>query len=197
MAVTLDKQPIRATVVFGRVTVKTPDVVSFNVTRARGQMCATFSASVKVPATLVEDSTSILDSVITISAGEKGRENLIFTGKIYRSTVTPIFTDASKVMLNLAGKDMLCIMEGQKINRRVKSYKDGDTPPDMWGIVTAITRDNSPLRASFPVKVVSALPKAIDGLPKKDIIRTLSAYDRSLDRLTGKTGSGITWEVQQ
>lgn len=194
---TLTKQPIRATISFGRVTVRTPDVVSFNVSRARGQMCATFTASVKVPATTVEDSTSILDSFVTIQAGPKGNEILIFTGKIYRSTVTPIFTDASKVMVNLSGKDMLCVMEGQKINRRVKSYKDGETPPDMWGIVTGITRDNSPLRASFPAKVVSPLPKAIDKLPKKDIIKTLSAYDRSLDRNLGKLTSGITWEVQQ
>jgi len=206
MTVILKKETIRATISFGvsnqTIVINTPDVMSFNVNRTRGQMCATFNASVKVPASFVDDKSSSgsLLSDVVIKTTVDGLTRTIFTGKVYRCTVTPIFTDASKIMLNLSGKDTFCIMEGQKINRRVKSYKTGDgstttTPPDIWGVVTGITRDNSPLRATFPPKIISATPKAVTELPRTEVVRTLRAYDRDLDRNFSSPSTGIVWDI--
>ncbi|MHA1409734.1 MAG: hypothetical protein ACTSQY_05430 [Candidatus Odinarchaeia archaeon] len=180
MAVTMERQAVRATISFGDITVETPDVVSFNVRRARGQMCATFTASVKILSTRLSDSRDVLDAELVIKAGFKGNERTIFTGKIFKATVNPIRTDASKVMLSLSGKDVLHVMEGQKINRRVKTYRDGEKPPERWGLINNITKDNSIMRASLPPKVTSHTPKVVRELNFPGITYVEALYGKSL-----------------
>jgi len=143
---------IRATIKLGRMSISTPDVQSFNVKRSRGQMAATFSASVKIGVDDLTNSLDLVDSGIVIIAGPKGQEKTIFTGIVKSCTITPNRLDASKVILNLSGQDRMCIMNGQKINRRVKTYKDGDKAPERWGLVTALVSDNTPARVGFKAK---------------------------------------------
>lgn len=194
MAVTMERQAVRATIKFGNITVKTPDVISFNVRRARGQMCATFTASVKIPSSNLSDNKKdILNAGLTIAAGfEDPGEKIIFTGKIFKATVNPIRTDASKVMLSLSGKDVLHVMESQKINRRVKTYRDGEKPPERWGLVNSITKENMTMRASFPKKITSRLPKAVKAKELPEIIYTADAYSGEVDRKEASAIGGIS-----
>ena len=185
MSVTLDKQPVRAEISIGNLgTISTPNVVSFSVRRARNQMCATFQTSVKVDSDELRSSIDILDEGVIIKAGIKGNLKTIFTGKVSSCSMNPIRTDASKVMLNLSGKDVLSRLEGQKINRRVTTYRDGNTPPGRVGYITSILRENIPIRQNFPTKTYTSDPAVVNDLPAERIIKTIDAYieSRGLDR---------------
>jgi len=156
MTISLERQYIRATIKIGRdISISTPNVISFSVRKARGQASAQFSATVKMDSSALYSKT-LTASSITIEAGYRSSEKLIFTGRIYKCTINPIRTDASKVLVNLSGKDNLAILEGQKINRRLKTYKDGGSPPEKWGLVNGIVRAATPSRSKFPTKVTSA-----------------------------------------
>jgi len=162
---TLEKQPIRAEIKIGdRHTIRTPNIMSFNVTRTRGQSSAQFSASVKVNYNEISSSSSLLNSKIIIKAGEStnfGSLPTIFTGLVHKCVINPIRTDASKVMLNITGQDVLSILNGQKINRRLVTRRDGSTPPQRWGIVNNIVKQHTPPRQKFPDKVYSKNPVVV------------------------------------
>ena len=192
MAVTMVNQPVRATISFGGLIVNTPNVVSFNVRRARGQMCATFTASIRVSSSYLASSRDVVNASIVIKAGFKGSERTIFTGKIFKATINPIRTDASKVMLSLSGKDVLHIMEGQKINRRIKTYRDGEKPPERWGLINSITKENTAMKASFPVKLTSRRPKAVKAIGLPGVIYTAAAFGDKIDTREGEPIGSIT-----
>jgi len=158
-------QEIRAKITIGDVIIETPDVISFNVTRSRNTPTATFSASVKVPHDLVVESSQILNSNIIIEAGIKDSLKPVFTGIVYKCTVNPIRVDASKVILNLSGKDVLSLLDNQNVNRRVKTYRDGDRPPERWAAVTGVLKRDVPQAMKFPVAIVNNKLKASDKLP--------------------------------
>ena len=155
-------QKIRAEITMGGIKVVTPNVVSFSVRRARNQMAATFSASLKLPHTIATD----VGADIVIRAGVSGGLKTIFTGTVEKSTINPIRTDASMVMLNISGRDVLGVLEGQKINRRVKTYKDGDTPPERWGVISSVLKHNTSKIEKFPINIRDHQPKAIQDFPK-------------------------------
>lgn len=161
----LEKQPIRAEITIGnRYVIRTPNVVSFNVTRSRGQASAQFSASVKVDYDEISSSSSLINATIVIKAGEStnfGSLPTVFTGLVYKCVINPIRTDASKVMLNISGEDVLSILKGQKINRRLITRRDGSIPPQRWGIVNNITKQHTPARQKFPDKVYTKKPVVI------------------------------------
>jgi len=174
---TLEKQAVRATITLGDgIEVETPNVMSFNVSRARGQMYATFSASIKVDYNDITSSTQIVDSSIVIRAGLKGRERTVFTGTVYKCTVNPVRTDASKVMLNISGKDPMAVMEGQWVNRRLKTYRDGETPPERWGVVNSISKENTPLRKGLKTKVYTSEPIAVINLKNTTLYKTPDGF---------------------
>jgi len=175
---TLDKQAVRAEIIMGSYTVKTPDIISFSVSRARGQMSATFNANVKVPYTMVEAGDFIADS-LQIRAGIETRLNTIFTGKIYKCVVSPIRTDASKVQLSISGKDVLGVLEGQKVNRRLKTYKYGDGPIERWGIVNNVVKHNTPAVQKFKNKVFSPYPVGMTGLKGSYFVQAPSSFQYS------------------
>lgn len=166
----ITEQHIRARVTIGStLTVETPYVVSFSVRKARGQMCGTFNASLKVPVIQMSD---ILNSVVTIYAGVGSASNIIFTGYTYKSVINPIRTDSSLVMLNISGKDTLCKLEGQKINRRVNTYRDGNNPPERWGAITGIIRRDIPIEEKFEKKVYTHNPLFVDRTIDPQVITT-------------------------
>lgn len=166
---TIEREAIRATITIGNKKISTPDVISFNVRKARGQAAATFSASLRMDAAdLSSNAIGLVSQGIVIEAGIKGSEHRIFTGVVQSITINPVRTDASKVMVSLSGKDLMYKMEGQKINRRVKTYRDGTTPPERWGVVTAIEEDNTPVNVGFGHKTFTkktTVVRNIDGLP--------------------------------
>ena len=157
---TLERQPIRAEITigesFGGIVVRTPNIESFSVHRGRGEPAANFSAAVKIHYTDADRLKRFIRTKIIIKAGVGtgfGSLPVIFTGVILRCVFNPIRTDASMLMLNISGKDILYVLEGQKVNRRMKTYRDGTVPPEKWGVVNAIVKQNTPARVRFPLKV--------------------------------------------
>jgi hypothetical protein len=127
---------------------------------------------------MVESGDLVIQSVI-IRAGVGSSLNTIFTGKIYKCVVNPIRTDASKVMLNVSGKDVLGVLEGQKVNRRLKTYKYGDKPIERWGIVNNVVKHNTPAIQKFKNKVFSPYPVGIIGLKGTYEVKTPSSFQYS------------------
>lgn len=160
-------------------------------------MSSTFTASLKIEQGKFSISSlgSLKNASVEILAGQKGSLKTIFTGRVYKATLNPIRTDASKVMLNVSGKDVLSVMEGQKVNRRVRAYRDGSKPPERWGMVTNLKKDNSPTRASIPAKVYDKKPQGIVNIDLPDIIDILSAYNAIPERTEAAARSAITGET--
>lgn len=191
----LEKQPIRAEIKIGdNYIIHTPNVVSFNVTRSRGQASAQFSASVKVDYDDISSSSSLVNAKISISAGEStyfGNMPTIFTGFVYKCVINPIRSDASKVMLNISGQDALSILNGQKINRRLITRRDGEIPPQRWGIVNSISKQHTPARQKFPDKVYSKKPVIVVDWKGNYTVTTPDAY-----RLDTNPVRKRAWEVK-
>lgn len=184
-------QRVRAKITIeGMTSILTPNVVSFNVSKARGQMSASFSASVKVSH---DDLATTINNNIEIEAGTlEGGLIKIFTGLIERVVVSPVRTDASKVMLNLSGRDVLSVLEGQKINRRVTTYKSGDGPPQRWGAVTGVLRHNTSRLERLPIRINSDTTKAVQQLPQNTLDATpnLFQFKQTVDKGRDKNTLG-------
>jgi len=174
----LDKQQVRAKIetdlLKGSGIVETPDVISFSVRRARKQMSATFSASIKIGQDDLVSNAN--ESNIEIWAGYKNNLKLIFTGIVEKCVIQPVKSDASKIILNMSGRDPMSMMEGQKINRRLKTYKSGTGPAERWAVVTGITARNTPRIDKFKEKLIDAKPKAIQNMPQLQLDTTPDAY---------------------
>lgn len=122
--------PIRATISFGGLTVKTPWVLSFNVTKTRNSK-STFSASVKV---LSSDLASMSDNKVVIYAGEKGREKLIFTGYILSTRPSICFDDPNYTIINISGSDVLYRLDNEKYTRRQINSNT------RWAVIESVVR---------------------------------------------------------
>lgn len=177
-------QKVRAKVTVGSLVVRTPDVISFNVTRSRGQMSATCSASLKVDHTV---SSSQIGNIISIEAGADGRLLRIFTGIVYRCTINPARTDASKVILNISAKDMLSVMEGQRITRRVK---DSGLAPERWAAVTSILRRDFTQIMKVPDKLITNKPVGVTEIPYIPMYEVAKDLASQLDRQIPMTSMG-------
>lgn len=113
--ITLEK--IRARISFGSLVFETPDVLSFGVSRSRGQLAASFNCSIEVPANTVFP----VDQDIIIEAGTLGNIRQIFTGQVLQITVNPSFEDASNYVVNMSGQDRFQELEGKNISRRQRT----------------------------------------------------------------------------
>ena len=114
--ITLEK--IRASIQIGDKTFVTPDIKSFNVTRNRTALAATFSASIEVPIT----QKFATGSQVVIKAGtEQLVLPTIFTGTVTSITVNPAFERASSYIITLAGSDKFKDLEGKNISRRQRT----------------------------------------------------------------------------
>lgn len=130
-------------------------------------MAATFSASIKVPSDTFAAGTDgageVIGSAITIEAGAPDLKK-IFTGRIFKMVINPIFTDSSLVMVNLAGRDVLSLLEGQKVTRLVDTLRDQEgNPPGRWGVITSVTRTDQALDGRFYNRLYTAEKVAIPG----------------------------------
>jgi hypothetical protein len=108
---------IRAEITVGDKTFVTPDIKSFNVTRSRSQLAATFSASIEVPVT----QKFATGEQVVIRAGTEGNEQTIFTGSVRSVTVNPAFEKAVSYVINLSGADKFQELEGKNISRRQRT----------------------------------------------------------------------------
>lgn len=122
--------PIRATIKFGGVSVKTPYILSFNVSKTRNSK-STFSASLKIPS---DELNGMSDNEITISAGTKNNERLIFTGYVLSTRPSICFDDPSYTILNISGSDILYRLEGEKYTRRQMDSKS------RWAVIEGVVR---------------------------------------------------------
>lgn len=109
---------IRAEIIIGDKTFETPEVKSFNVTRSRSQLAATFSASIEVPVT----QRFATGEQIVIKAGTEGNIKTIFTGSVRSVTVNPAFERSTSYVINLSGADKFQELEGKNISRRQRSH---------------------------------------------------------------------------
>jgi hypothetical protein len=123
--------PIRATISFGGLSVSTPYILSFNVTKTRNAK-STFSASLKIESSIL---SSLSSNIISIKAGEKGRLIDIFTGYILSSRPSICFDDPNYTVLNISGADALYLLEGEKYTRRQINSKT------KWAIIDGVTRE--------------------------------------------------------
>jgi hypothetical protein len=113
--ITIEK--IRAEITVGDKIFVTPDIKSFNVTRARSQLASTFSASIEVPLT----QKFATGEQVVIRAGTEGNEQTIFTGSVRSVTVNPAFERATSYIINLSGADKFQELEGKNISRRQRT----------------------------------------------------------------------------
>ena len=127
----IDMVKIRAKVSIGNLSVVTPYILSFNVTKTRGAV-STFSASLKVKS--FSFNSTLSGKPVEISAGEGSPSNLIFTGMVKKATVTPCWDDPSYVILNISGEDALAYLRGKKYTRRCRSTQSS------WTTITGVTR---------------------------------------------------------
>lgn len=126
--ITLEK--IRAEITIGDKTFETPDIKSFNVTRGRAQLAATFSASIQVPVT----QKFATGEQVVIRAGTLGNLKTIFTGRVLSVTVNPAFERADSYVVNLSGADKFQELEGKNISRRQRTR-----PAQTFAAITQVT----------------------------------------------------------
>lgn len=138
--VTFDQVRIRATIEVGGTTISTPNILSFSVTRARGQMCATFQASVKIQGGVGFGTGGKI--IISANAGK------IFTGYVKKMSITPSKTDSSYVIVNMSGRDVLSVFEGGTFSRRVDATKMA-----RFGVISSVVQRNESYKERFPAKV--------------------------------------------
>lgn len=139
--ITIEK--IRAEIQIGDKTFVTPDIKSFNVTRSRSSLAATFSASISVPITQ-KFSTG---TQVVIRAGTEGNLQTIFTGSVRSVTVNPAFERATDYIITLSGADKFQELEGKNISRRQRTRA-----AQTFAAITSVTK--RPQRGiSYEVKI--------------------------------------------
>lgn len=175
--ITLEK--IRATISFSGITVETPHIKSFSVNRQRGQLSASFSATLEIP---VEDlfNASPLASDITIEAGADGTLNRIFTGEIRQLSIEPSWDKPEYQIVQISGNDIFIRMEGRTFSRRVKWESGG-----IWAKITSIERTHlSRGSSSLDRKIPRSGGRTIVNMPDpNDAQHDTFIYARDLSRI--------------
>lgn len=126
----IESVKIRATITLGSITIKTPYILSFNVTKTRNSK-STFSASLKISSNRL---SNIGDNRVEIFAGEKGEESKIFTGYVLSSRPSICFDDPNYTILNISGSDITYRLEGEKYTRRQMDSRS------KWAVIESVTR---------------------------------------------------------
>lgn len=125
--------PVRATITISNyIVVRTPFILSFNVSRQRGAP-ATFDASIKISHDELRG--AVAGGSIIIEAGTKGSEKRIFTGMIKKATINPCFDDPYFVRMDISGGDTLSMLEGKRYTRRCRATKGS------YATIQSVTRE--------------------------------------------------------
>jgi len=184
MAVSIKRVKIRARITFGAIVVVTPNILSFNVRRSRGQASASFSASLKVTHDELSSINTGLSANIKIEAGENDPDKVIFTGYVYKVTINPSRSDSSYAIINISGKDIMSVMEGQTVTRRTPARQLAK-----WGAITSLLRKRDKFKERFPLQIR-------DSKPRLSYSRIMEAEDTNIKSpspfVSDIDGSGMT-----
>jgi hypothetical protein len=178
------QEQIRSVIEIGSLfTVETPYVRSFNISKQRGNIISTFSATVEILMNdllqVVDDSLDLAGRTLTISCGLRDQEELLFTGEIRSVQVNPSWDKPEYFILNISGRDVMGRLEGKRYSRRVKWDSAG-----MWAKITNVrtTRQRKVARG-FDKKYVRKIAR-ISGFPDPSVIEHSSfVYARDLSRI--------------
>lgn len=127
----IERIKVRARVEIGSLTVSTPFVKAFNVTKARGQV-STFDATLKVSHDDVKG--SMTGDNVKILAGTDSGLSQIFIGMVRKAKISPCWDDPKFVMLSISGEDILSRLRGKKFTRRCRATMS------CWTAITGIAR---------------------------------------------------------
>lgn len=132
------REEIRARIVIHttpRLVVDTPYVLSFNVSKQRGQMIGSFSATIQVKVEDLPNSNLLSGQGIEIYAGLKDNLKKIFTGEIRFIRINPSWDKPEYLNLDISGSDVLQRLETKRYSRRI--------PWSSGGVWARIIRINS------------------------------------------------------
>jgi len=149
---TIRREDIRARITIGTLVIETPDVLSFSVSRSRGQPSASFNATIEVS---VDYSFQAVGDDIIIEAGLKDNLNRIFTGEIEQVQVNPHWEKSERYLLSISGRDRMARLEGKRFSRRQRSLGLGKL-----GIISGIV---SKSKNKGKIRVDSITDKADGG----------------------------------
>ena len=183
------QEEIRATIIIdgggALLEISTPYVKSFNVSKQRGSMVSSFSATVEILSGDVLSSTNAVldiadqDSILSIYAGTRGNEKLIFTGDLKSITINPSWEKPEYFYINLGGSDLLSRLEGKRYSRRIKWTGAG-----MWAKITNIkTTRNRKIARGFDKKFLRRIARITEFPSQSEIEHTSFIYARDLSRI--------------
>ncbi len=164
----IESIPIRAIIGFEEtgITVSTPYISSFSVTKSRGQ-ASTASVSMKVDAALVEN----MKGKIHIIAGPRDNMIRVFTGYVKTTTPSPCWDDPAFFMVNLSIVDELFKLESRKFTRR---QLDSDTS---WAIINDVISQGT---TYAKVKYAHNAPLVL--VSDKEILKELANNDAETEK---------------
>jgi hypothetical protein len=126
------REDVRAKITIGTLVVETPKILSFNITRARKQPYATFSASLEIN---IDDANIATSGLVVIEAGLKGNLIRRFTGYVEQVSMEPHWEKANIFVVNISGSDKMKELDGKKFSRRQRCLGLGKLAT-ITGIVT-------------------------------------------------------------
>ena len=133
----MEVQSVRSEVKIGDLSIVTPYVKAFSVTRQRGTLWA--SASITLNLLTMADNIVSGDD-IKIYATVDNDTKLLFTGYIDSMDVTPSMSKCGGAIITMTAYDKMYKLRLLKLNRRAQ-----ETPGEVWCAITGVTRkaDNS------------------------------------------------------
>jgi hypothetical protein len=63
----------------------------------------------------------------------------------------------------------------------LKTYKDGSTPPDRWGVVNSVIKHSTPVIQKFKSKIYDKKPKVTSKIPQFPLYKTPDAFNVNKD----------------
>jgi hypothetical protein len=164
-------------------TIETPYVRSFNINKQRGNIISTFSATIEILAAdlleVVDESLDLAGRMLTISAGLRDQEELLFTGEIRNVQINPSWDKPEYFILNISGRDVMGRLEGKRYSRRVKWDSAG-----VWAKITNVrTVRQRKVARGFDKKYVRKIAR-ITGFPDQSLLEHSSfVYARDLSKI--------------
>ena len=168
---------IRAKISIGTLSVETPFIQSFNVSKTRGQS-STFSASIKIHG---DDNSSLVGDQVEIYAGTKLGITKIFSGMVKKASITPCWDDPSYVIINMTGTDVLSLLEGKQFTRRCKATKAS------WVTIQSVARRGLK-SGKFKYKKEDVLMMTSAGIEEStELVKTIAPVMSNVDSLSKNT----------
>jgi len=168
----MQTQSVRAIIAIGKFEFKTPYVKSFNVTRQRGSIWASATASIEMPK---DQPVDFAGGGITITVIVDGESKLLFTGYVDKIDVTPSQSRYSSTMVSLTAYDILYRLRNLKVNRRLQLAAD-----KLWCAITSLVRRNDNLDANLIKKPDHSVILNVDYMGIYNPFENLSTTSRSL-----------------